>query len=362
MYSASNKSTSASSVSSQKTIFIVGAGASREVNLPIGSELKTSIARDFQSRSGASGDEVILGAIREASGGKILPFLDTCKHIRDAMPLAISIDNFIDVHSEDERIVLCGKLAIVRTILQGEAGSSLFMNQSQGNRQLKFNQLEKTWFNSFFHLLTQNCKSSDLAKRLSSVAFITFNYDRCIEHYLYYALQEFYRIDASEVAQLLREHLEIYHPYGTVGSLPWLNQLNAMHYGATPNPTQLLQLANEIKTFTEGTNELLSDVNSIRSHMKTSHRLVFLGFAFHKLNMELLIPGSEGTQPPTGRHVHVFATDHGLSDSSLKHIRADLAARGILPSGPTLDFSSVPDTFVTCNGLFQEYGRSMSFA
>lgn len=362
MHSASNKSISPSSISPQKTVFIVGAGAGNEVKMPIGSELKKliSIALDFQHRSGTIGDEVIASAIREASIGNIGPFLNACIHIRDAMPLVSSIDNFIDMHSDDKRIVLCGKLAIVRTILQAETDSYLFINQSQNNQQLEFDQFEKTWLNSFFHLLTQNCKPTDLAKRLKSVVFINFNYDRCIEHYLYYALQKSYRMDASEVAQLLREHLEIYHPYGTVGSLPWLNQPNAIHYGATPYPTQLLGLANEIKTFTEGTDTLSSDVNSIRSHMETSHRLVFLGFAFHKLNMELLIPSPGVTQRPKGRSV--FATGHGLSKSSIEHIRADLIARGLLPSGLTIGFPAVPDGLLKCNGLFQEHERYLSFA
>lgn len=328
--------------------------------MPIGSELKKliSIALDFRPRSGNVGDEVIASAIREASSGDIGPFLNACKHIHDAMPLASSIDNFIDVHSDDERIVRCGKLAIVRTILQAETDSSLFINQSRGDQQLEFDQLEKTWFNSFFHLFTQNCKPSDLAKRLKSVVFINFNYDRCIEHYLYYALQKSYRMDASEVAQLLREHLEVYHPYGTVGSLPWLNQPNAIHYGATPYPTQLLGLANEIKTFTEGTSS--SDVNSIRSHMETSYRLVFLGFAFHRLNMELLIPSPRLTQRPKGRSV--FATGHGLSHNSIEHIRADLITRGVLPAGLTIGFPAVPDGILKCNGLFQEHERYLSFA
>lgn len=306
-----------------------------------------------------SGDEIIASAIREASGSETGLFFNACRHIRDAMPLASSIDNFIDMHSEDKRIVLCGKLAIVRTILQAETDSSLFITQSLGSQQLNFNQLEKTWFNSFFHLLTQSCKYADLTKRLNSVVFISFNYDRCIEHYLYYALQECYRKDASEVAQLLREHLKIYHPYGTVGSLPWLNQANAIQYGATPYPTQLLKLANEIKTFTEGTNELLSDVKSIRSHMMTSHRFVFLGFAFHRLNMELLIPSSEVIPRPKGS---VFATGHGLSDNSTKSIIADLVARGILSGGLSFGLPPVPDRHAKCNELFQEYERSISFA
>ncbi|MEK6707395.1 MAG: hypothetical protein AABY81_01105 [Pseudomonadota bacterium] len=374
MHSASEKSISASSsISSPKTIFIVGAGASKEVGLPIGSELKESIAKvlDIRFESGirmVSGDDTIfraLNATAQSTGSSSSPdinsFLHACRRIRDAMPQAGSIDSYIDTHSGDKQIELCGKLAIIRTILEAEATNatnSLFVDQLKGEQQLKYDRLEKTWFNSFFRLLTNNCKRSDLANRLNSVAFVIFNYDRCIEHYLYYALQNYYHMDAPEVAQILRDHLEVYHPYGAVGSLPWLNPHGAIGYGGTPSPEQLLKLASQIKTFTEGTDTLSSQVGSIRSHMKMSHRLIFLGFAFHEQNMDLLTPSSERAEPPAGRRV--FATGHGLSMSSAEYIDAMLIARGVRPGGLSLIHPSIKSRF-KCNELFHEYERSMSF-
>ena len=64
--------------------------------------------------------------------------------IRDAMPQAISIDNFIDTHGENKLIELCGKLAIVRTILEAEAKSTLIVDKRQGNGQLRFEKLGET--------------------------------------------------------------------------------------------------------------------------------------------------------------------------------------------------------------------------
>ena len=148
--------------------------------------------------------------------------------------------------------------------------------------------------------------------------------------------------------------VEIYHPYGIVGSLPWLKQNDAIEYGVTPNFGQLLRLSNRIKTFTEGTNESSSDVTAIRSQMKTFLRLVFLGFAFHRLNIELLLPKASSTSPPTGRSV--FATPHGISDSDTKAISNELATRGVLSAR---DIQIRND--LTCSQLFQEYPRSMSF-
>jgi hypothetical protein len=92
----------------------------------------------------------------------------------------------------------------------------------------------------------------------------------------------------------------------------------------------------------------------LRSHMKTSLRLVFLGFAFHRLNIELLLPKASSTSPPTRRSV--FATAHGISDSDTKAISDELTTRDVLSAR---DIQIRND--LTCSQLFQEYSRSRSF-
>jgi hypothetical protein len=352
--------------STPKTVFVVGAGASKEVGLPIGSELKKLIATalDIQVQRGiyslSSGDHHIYEALRLTADQNptqrdlLRSLQSACWKIRDAMPQASSIDNFLDVHSDDKHIELCGKLAIVRTILEAEANSTLFVDPMQSKQRINFESVESTWFNSFFQRLTENCKPSSLAERLSSVALIVFNYDRCIEHYLYYALQNFYpSLNAMIVGDLLRK-IAIYHPYGTVGALPCFNQDDSSEYGATPDPAQLLKLSGQIKTFTEGTDEQSSEVNAIRSNMRTFDKLVFLGFAFHPLNIDLLLPNT-GTISQQGRRP-VFATAYEISDSDIAAICNQLASRHV---------SSAKDIKIhknfTCGQLFQEHTRGLSF-
>lgn len=338
------------------------------MGLPVGSELKTRIAEvlgisfdDLDAR--VIRDKRIFQALREsvssassphAQSKRLQSFLEAGWRIHDAMPQAISIDNFIDTHSDNEDIEFCGKLAIVRTILEAEAKSALTIDRKQGNSRLRFEELTETWFNKFFQRLSENCKRADLKNRLKSVALIIFNYDRCIEHFLYYAFQNYYSMSSSESAELL-QGLEVYHPYGMVGSLPWQSTDNAIEFGSEPNWRQLLLLAQQIKTFAEGTDEHSSEVNSIRSNMKTAQRLVFLGFAFHKLNLEILLPvGANYTSCPDGRCV--LATAHRISDSDVRVISDDLAARGVLSARDIQIRNNL-----TCNGLFEEYSRTISF-
>lgn len=118
----------------KKLTLIVGAGASKELGLPVGSELKQKIASlldirfDFNQQK--SGDyqirSALESAVRQPDGrGDINPHLHAAWRIRDAMPQAISINNFIDNHQGDEKIELCGKLAIVKSILDAEKSSKI---------------------------------------------------------------------------------------------------------------------------------------------------------------------------------------------------------------------------------------------
>jgi hypothetical protein len=349
-----------------KTVFILGAGASQEANLPVGSQLTKLIASalDIEFKLGGFAGELLSGDLRIVEALRLAAqrnadlirnmqlLMQAAQRVHAAMPQATSIDAFIDSHRGDRQIELCGKLAIVSTILEAEAKSYMFVDHDHGVHRLNFVQMADTWFNSFVQLLTENCHSSELVQRLKSVALIIFSYDRCVEHYLYYAIQNFYGIAPSEVAQLLRG-LEIYHPYGTVGSLPWLDSAYAIEFGETPNSDKLLQQAGQIKTFTEGTDKSSSDVDAIRSLMMTSEKLVFLGFAFHRLNMELLLPSGTFQNQSGGRYV--FGTASGISDSDTDSIRSNLT-QGVLFVNHTRIRNDL-----TCKELFHEYRRSLSF-
>lgn len=344
-------------------VLILGAGASKEVKLPLGAELKQQIARTLDIRFEAgfrqnSGDHLVAEAFRalstNAAGrpGDINPFLHAAWRIRDAMPQAISIDNFIDSHSEDERVAVCGKLAIARCILEAEARSSLRVDRSNINNKINFGSVESTWFNAFFQLLTENCQKANLPARLKKVAIISFNYDRCIEHYLHSALQNYYGMTSEAAANALTS-LAIHHPYGAVGTLPWAGTGQGIEFGETVHARQLVALMSQLRTFTEGTQTDTSDVGAIRSTMLNAERVAFLGFAFHRLNLELLLGDSNASK--SMRANHVYATALGLSNSDAGLIAQDLAKVGGHEIG---DIQIRTD--LSCSQLFQEYWRSLS--
>lgn len=349
-------------MSNKKTLYIVGAGASSEANLPTGYELKEKIASLLDIRfdrryTQLSGDSYICEALRiyvnqsEIQKKDINPYLHAAWRIRDAMPQAISIDNFIDTHNDDKKIELCGKLAIVRSILDAERNSLLYIDNSNIYNRLNFSSLEKTWYASFMMLLTENCTKENLSRRLKSIALIVFNYDRCIEHFLYNSLKNYYDLKRGETGKLVNE-IEIYHPYGVVGSLPWQSD-QSVEFGAELHPQELLNLTHQIKTFTESTDPQSKEILAIRNNVNKADPIVFLGFAYHELNMKLLMPDS--STPDLSKLRSCFGTAKRISGHNCGMIKDQLKAfyKG------NVDYLIINNK-LDCNRLFEEYWRSLS--
>jgi hypothetical protein len=60
-----------------------------------------------------------------------------------------------------------------------------------------------------------------------------FNYDRCIEQYLFHALQDYYGVSPHEASAMMAS-LKIFRPYGKIGDLPWQSQEGAVPFGKSP--------------------------------------------------------------------------------------------------------------------------------
>ncbi len=336
------------------TVFVVGAGASSEAKLPTGIELKDEISKLLKIRMDANsprtGDDAIIEALRTRTvndaGGSFdaaifHSYLNQALHISKALTLAPSIDNFLDTHRNNEKLTYCGKLGIVRAILEAERRSLLRPANSKSERP-RLSDLQHTWFNSFFQLLTINCDIHQVEERLRSTALIVFNYDRCIEHFLFEALQLYYAIKPDEAAALISQ-LKIIHPYGTVGDLPWMGGNTSTEFGASPPQHEMDAFVRQIKTFTESI-----ESEEIRSSFSEARKFIFLGFAFHDLNMELLKLTTKPRITPL-----CFATTRGFSSSDMKVI--DRQIKGLFHGHGNVELEDM-----TCADLFRNYSKSLA--
>lgn len=347
-----------------RTLFIIGAGASCEFGLPSGAAIKDEIARLIDIRfedgySQASGDRQITECFRRVArddaelNGNINPILHKCWLLRDALPAAISVDNLLHAHQGDTLLELAGKLGIVKAILEAERRSSL-MPPDTHPLSIDLRRVAPAWLMSFFKMASEGITKSNLDKIFDKVVIVCFNYDRCIEWFLPHALQAYYGIKEDEAKDLARK-LVIIHPYGTIGSV------DDIPYGAAS--ANILSAAQSILTFSEG----LSDeamIGGIRNDVELAETIVFLGFAFHPMNLALLTPSEESLVS------RIFATSYGLSDEDESVIEGDILGMVHKDSIQTSQFGPVnlnPSYIpkfanVTCAEFFAKFFRSLSAA
>ncbi len=133
------------------------------------------------------------------------------------LPFASSIDDFVRIRSAEQDIVLLSKCLILNCLLKSERESYL----GYINRSVTFGHFidpDKA-ASSWLGLVVQNStKRGGLQNLLENVSFINFNYDRCIEKYLYYSIQSLYGVGA-QVARQFVERLRMVRPYGQLGPL-----------------------------------------------------------------------------------------------------------------------------------------------
>ncbi len=344
-------------------VVVIGAGASKEVALPLGSELTASIAKaldfkvdDFGRLSG--GDRQIreclykLAQSPTKSLGSIHDYFQAALKIRDAMPLAPSIDNFIDSHRMDKKIAAIGKLAISACILNAERESALYVDKSNSYNRVDFKKLSGTWYTELFSIVSQHCSQAELEARLARLTIISFNYDRCVKQFLRQSLLTYYTVSETDADSLVSK-VTVLYPYGSIGQLRFETGGLGVDYGEQISSDDLLGSAASLKTFTESADSDSDDIKAIRSSVAGAKLLVFLGFAFHPLNLELLYSGQEA--PASGRDCDVYCTAIGVSNNNCESIRGDLTTI----AGYARDRTRLHQD-LTARGLMSEYSRRLA--
>ena len=341
-----------------KTLLVLGAGASCEVGLPVGSDLLGIISDciDFRFDFGRpiSGDLSILEALKlelneEGAVDRLNQHLNAGHQLRKSAQQALSIDNVIDA-LEDPEVELMGKLGILGAILGAERASDCFRGERADPDSIDISKFQNTWYSSFTKLLTENVKRSQIDQLFNNVEIINFNYDRCVEQYLPHSLSEYYGVERAAVQQIVNS-LRIHRPYGVAGRLPWMNgEAAAARFGQS-SPNVLASTVQQIRTFTERIEEG-AELAAMRQAVADADRIVFLGFAFHRQNVALLAS-------PVQDHAEILATAVGISASDQDVIKNELsAAFGFdddLRSEWRIELSDR-----TCDGFFRDYWRTLT--
>lgn len=325
------------------TVFILGAGASLEAGFPLGSKLISNMMY------------TIAAAIEDAGSQGNVYFHDrpvkaeTLRRVYDGLKHNQSIDNYLSSVPDEPEIQQFGKYLIAAQILDAERQSHC--GNSDGILYGPMNHeagMLNSWYEEMFRRMRERTNTTNVHTMFENVAFVNFNYDRSLALYLLYALKASYP-NVQDIEAIINKHLLMIHPYGHLGNLPFQSKDgHAVNYGCKySNPNELI---GNIYTFEEDISSLSNNHRRIHQFLQWAERIVFLGFAFHQQNLDLLFNA--------GSHLKkcqsILFTSKGISNMDVTSLKTYFANRCELGS---VEISS---DGCTCSEFFSRYRISLS--
>lgn len=248
----------------EKTVLVLGAGASIPFDFPSGKELVKQICN----------------MLRDDNKNIYLSFftlgfqIEKVKNFRKALSLSgqRSVDAFLEYRTE---FIDVGKAAIAMVLLPFEKTTSLFDLE-----------MDKNWYEHLFGEL--NTSFEEFGK--NNLSIITFNYDRSIEHYLFTALQKTHGKSDKDCAEKLSS-IPIIHVHGKLGDFEWEpnHPLPVPYDLKEPLESDRIKRASKkIKIIHENIAED-SEFKQAHQLLSEAARVYFLGFGYHPTNLNRLI-------------------------------------------------------------------------
>ncbi|WP_373473595.1 SIR2 family protein [Sphingorhabdus lacus] len=325
--------------------------------MPVGDELAKRISKLVKMRVNfrtlEEGDELIHGALVSlARNNDWQPnnFYGSSCALSEAMDIAPSIDNFLHTHRDNREFTTLGKLGIVRAIANSEAASLL---QTRNDRAFQLSSVSHTWYVSLAKHLFTGVPADDPASAFANVSFIDFNYDRCLELFLIRAVKVYFQLTDAKAIEII-DGVTIIHPYGSLGKF---SGSGSVEFGAT-RPA-LITMMDGIKTFTESIDDE-DKSKKIQSLVKSAETLVFLGFAFHDQNVQLLAEDVPKREKQSAIR-RVYGTVYGMSKPDQNVVKGKIAqmlrGRPLRERGDSYEIELFDGK---CVDLFAEYWRSLS--
>ncbi len=220
------------------------------------------------------------------------------KHFADILRLSgqPSVDAFLERRPEE--FLQIGKEAIACALAPLENEGSLF---------------DPTKRNHWYRYLFNKMQADSLGEfGNNKISFITFNYDRSLEHFLFVSLKHSYGRSDAETAEVLRT-IPIIHVYGQLGKYLPLDK-TGRQYGNQVDSGVISRCVAEIKI----AHESASGGTFSKAHevLGQAEKVCFLGFGYYRINLERL--QLSRVRPGAGMYI---GTAHGLEDAEMLNVR-----------------------------------------
>jgi hypothetical protein len=282
----------------KKTVFVLGAGASCPYGYPSGALLRKRIclSQGLWQDYNAYRPPNFSGTEKEAKLKEIEQFKDAFNKSRIK-----SIDLFI---ANNSKLAPIGKYIIAFEIFRAERRSLFGEEAKFQQEQVLYLQnhgrrgpqdllsgpffLGDDWYSYLYNRIIDGANGKDALPDFSNgnLTFITFNYDRSLEQFLYEALRNsFTEVEEDKIIQSLRK-LKILHVYGQTAFLKWQHPSDCVDYKTQINESLLERAAKNIRTiFEEKQNEELTAAQHV---LEQAENVFFLGFGYAQENLEVL--------------------------------------------------------------------------
>lgn len=272
----------------KKTVLVLGAGASVPYGFPTGGQL-LDIAMSSQSEEWWA----LAEQVGSWDNGDHLQF-KKCLH-ESGSP---SIDHFVGRRPE----------------FNGYAKALIAYHIGRAEKQSKVVEAkpDADWHKFFCQLLVDGADSLD-ALKATQLQVITFNFDRSFLEGLLIRLSNTFNVHRTIVAKAI-SHWQVLHVHGSLGSLPEFpsGTGHTRRYGDHISTEFIRRSQEGIKFLNEAEPDSL-EFSSARSFIQNCEVAIFLGFGFHRMNCDRLIPDTWLEGNP-----EVHATVIGLSQGAVQ--------------------------------------------
>lgn len=258
------------------TLFILGAGASKPYGYPTGIELRSEIIRNFSSE------------IEDLLTKSLLIHPQRVSHQRQAKEFlehfsrspVDSIDKYLALNPNFSYI---GRIAITLCILKNEKTSKFLEDMDPPGSN-------EDWYRLIFNRMTTTLKlPEDFMKfRENKIAFITYNYDRSLEYFLYDSFYHTFWQSRNDSKFLMTECIPfpIIHVYGQVAELSPLSWPDESNYREDFNYLKEVEKLSEgVRVIGERSDNMKDKVKELIADYK---RIFFLGFGYASDNLDTL--------------------------------------------------------------------------
>lgn len=307
----------------EKTVFVFGAGLSSDYGFPRGHILRDKIIELLRWEPSNPDLPQQIKILKRLNYN-----LDQIKEFTERLQEGgfDTIDEFLEARPDSVTLQL-GKVGIAMALIMHENHRTLFgiSGKFSGNCFYRF----------LFSKMAMNSSPENFAE--NSVSFITYNYDRSFEHFLWTTLRRRYKLSIEEADEIIKK-IKIVHVHGMLGQMRWESN-NARAYEQLLDELSLLIASKEIVSF----NEVEADFKQYQeSHrlLNAAENVIFVGFGFHHRNLTRLIEDVNLTNKK-----RIFATSQGLDNQKLKEIEkiteGRLSSGNVLSSGNMFPMNAV---------------------